>query len=153
MYCLGAALGCDLHRFAGKDSILVFFDTYERVLSGDLLLRIVMYAAGARVGWVIAGRHNLWSGSDQVPDSGVTYGYKDIVYHGHPVDLNTQHFSVDDIMTYFSTLQQSSPSLPALERMAAERVFHATGGLPLAVRIIAEIYIKVPICCYKVELK
>jgi len=101
MYRLGEALGTDLQRFAGKGLMLIFFDTYERALAGNSLLRIAMQAAGVRVGWVIAGRNNLWSESGQIKDSGITYSYKDIVYYGRAlaVDLNDQPFSVDDIMT------------------------------------------------------
>src|SRR5437588_12564508 len=44
------------------------------------LLRILMGAAGLRVGWIIAGRDNLWAGEEQRKRSlNFEYGYKEIV--------------------------------------------------------------------------
>src|SRR6266446_2865845 len=59
---LGLALGRDLSRFAKNFPLLIFFDTYEEVDEADALLRLVMGAAGARVGCVLAGRQNLCAG-------------------------------------------------------------------------------------------
>jgi GTPase SAR1 family protein len=56
---LGLALGSDLRDMARNYPLLIFFDTYEEADEGDRLLRMVMGAAGIRVGWVIAGRDNL----------------------------------------------------------------------------------------------
>src|SRR5579875_1294232 len=52
---LGFALGEDLARFARNAPLLFFFGTYEEADEGDALLRLVMAAAGLRVGWIIAG--------------------------------------------------------------------------------------------------
>ncbi|GHO56758.1 hypothetical protein [Ktedonobacter robiniae] len=49
---LGFALGRDLARCAANYPILIFFDTYEEIDEGDQLLRLVMAAAGPRVGWI-----------------------------------------------------------------------------------------------------
>lgn len=146
-YRLGSALGTDLHLLAGKDSILVFFDTYERALVGDAWLRIVMYAAGVRVGWIIAGRENLWLGSQQMKEDGALYGYNEIVYYdrARSIDLNAHEsgpFTVHDIVTYFDNLQQQDASLPEVGIEEAEHILYATKGIPLVVRIVAEIYAK-----------
>ena len=66
---LGLALGSDLRDMARNYSLLIFFDTYEEADEGDRLLRMIMGAAGVRVGWVIAGRDNLWAGSEQLERS------------------------------------------------------------------------------------
>jgi len=62
---LGLSLGRDLSNFARNFPLLIFFDTYEEIDEGDSLLRLVMAAAGVRVGWVLAGRDNLWTGLEQ----------------------------------------------------------------------------------------
>jgi hypothetical protein len=59
---LGLALGRDLSTFAKNFPLLIFFDTYEEIDEGDRLLRIVLAAARLHVGWVLAGRDNLWGG-------------------------------------------------------------------------------------------
>ena len=77
---LGLALGSDLRDIARNYPLLIFFDTYEEADEGDRLLRMIMGAAGVCVGWVIAGRDNLWAGSEQRERSvDVEYGYKEIV--------------------------------------------------------------------------
>ena len=62
---LGLALGHDLRDLARNFPLLICFDTYEEIDEADRLLRIVMGAAGARVGWVLARRDNLWAGPGQ----------------------------------------------------------------------------------------
>jgi hypothetical protein len=61
---LGLSLGRDLYEFARNYPLLIFFDTYEEIAIADQLLRVVMGAAGLRVGWVLAGHDNLWGGSE-----------------------------------------------------------------------------------------
>lgn len=145
-YPLSAALGRDLSRFAKRSPIILFFDTYEKIDEGDSFLRVVMKSAGARVGWVIAGRDNLWAGFGHTKRSiKMEYGYKDLVRPDHmlPVDFDTSGagaFSLDDIMKYFSELQQQQPSLPAIGQTEAERIWQVTQGVPLAVGIIADLY-------------
>src|SRR5439155_19106420 len=112
---LGLALGRDLYQFARNFPLLIFFDTYEEIDEGDRLLRMIMGAAGVRVGWVIAGRDNLWAGLEQIkrrPD--VEYGYKEIVPpdRGLPVDFNVGGvgtFTPSDIVEYFAQLRERVP--------------------------------------------
>jgi tetratricopeptide (TPR) repeat protein len=146
---LGASLGRDLARFARDYPLLICFDTYEIVDEGDRLLRIVMKAAGVRVGWVIAGRDNLWAGVEQRKRSlGRVYGYKDIVQPDRAlaIDFNVGSigaFTASDILTYFTLLsEKSSGRLAAITEEDAERLLDVTQGVPLAVKIAAALYWK-----------
>ncbi|EFH83713.1 tetratricopeptide repeat protein [Ktedonobacter racemifer] len=146
---LGFALGWDLARCAANYPILVFFDTYEEVDEGDQFLRLVMAAAGPRVGWIIAGRDNLWSGVGQRERSTTPeYGYKDLVpfEHGLSINFNSEDvgaFTSDNIREYFELLCQHFPCEPPLPMLAQDeitRVWDVTKGIPLAVNIAAALY-------------
>jgi tetratricopeptide (TPR) repeat protein len=148
---LGLALGRDLSRFAKNFPLLIFFDTYEEVDEADRLLRLVMGAAGARVGWVLAGRDNLWAGSEQRKRSiGKVYGYKEIVPPGLvlAIDFNAGGvgaFTASDIVEYFSLLHQqvsAQLALPVVTEEDAELILEVTQGVPLAVRIAAGLYLE-----------
>ncbi len=113
---LGLALGRDLESFARNYPLLLFFDTYEEIDEGDHLLRVVMHAAGSRVGWVIAGRDNLWAGPEQRERSTATeYGYKDLVPTDRGLSINFNAgdigaFTFGDISDYFLQVRKSLPS-------------------------------------------
>ena len=148
---LGLAFGYDLHEFAKNFPLLIFFDTYEEIDEGDQLLRIVMEAAGLRVGWVLAGRDNLWAGLDQAERSiAMEYGYKDIVYsdRGLSINLNAGDvgaFTYSDIATYFALLRKLvhyEPPLPRVTKEDAKRIFEVSQGIPLAVKIAAGLFVE-----------
>jgi len=148
---LGLALGHDLSRMAKNFPMLICFDTYEEVDEADNLLRIVMGAAGVRVGWVLTGRDNLWAGYEQRKRSiAKVYGYKEIVLPGLglAIDFNTGgigSFTTSDIVEYFSLLRNKVPSqlaLPAVTEEEAERIWEVTQGVPLAVKIAAGLYLE-----------
>jgi len=148
---LGLALGRDLSHFARNFPILIFFDTYEEVDEADHLLRLVMGAAGARVGWLLAGRDNLWAGYEQRKrEVGKVYGYKETVHPGLglAIDFNAGgvgSFTTSDIVEYFSLLRQQVPAqlaLPVVTEQDAERILEITQGVPLAVRIAASLYLE-----------
>ena len=148
---LGLALGRDLSRFARNFPLLIFFDTYEEVDEADRLLRLVIGAAGARVGWVVAGRDNLWAGYEQRKRSvGKVYGYKEIVPPslGLAIDFNiggVGAFTASDIVEYFYLLREQVSSQPALRVVTeeeAEHILEVTQGVPLAVRIAAGLYLE-----------
>ena len=86
---LGLAVGHDLRDLARNFPLLICFDTYEEIDEADRLLRVVMGAAGARVGWVLAGRDNLWAGPGQRERStGMEYGYKDLAPADRGLSIN-----------------------------------------------------------------
>src|SRR2546421_8328795 len=148
---LGLALGSDLGNFAKNLPLLIFFDTYEEADEGDRLLRRVMGAAGVRVGWVLAGRDNLWAGLEQRRRSpGIEYGYKDMVPsdRGLAVDFNVGGvgaFTISDIVEYFAQVSERRSSQPLVLPIAEEeasRILEATKGVPLAIKIAARLYLE-----------
>ncbi len=148
---LGLALGSDLQEIARDYPLLIFFDTYEEADEADRLLRIVMGAAGIRVGWVLAGRDNLWAGAEQRERSlDVEYGYKEIVPSDRGVSINFNAgdigaFTLSDVAEYFALLRErvpSEPPLPAVTSEQAKRILDATQGVPLAVKIAAGLYLE-----------
>ena len=148
---LGLALGRDLSHMAKNFPLLICFDTYEEVDEADHLLRIVMGAAGTRVGWVLAGRDNLWAGYEQRKRSiAKVYGYKEIVLPGLglAIDFNAGgigSFTTSDIVEYFSLLRKKVPiqlALPAVTEEEAECIWEVTQGVPLVVKIAAGLYLE-----------
>lgn len=146
---LGLALGRDLHEFAKNSPILFLFDTYEEIDPGDTLLRVVMGAAGLRVGWILAGRDNLWGGLGQRKRSiAKEYGYKDIVTANRSlaVDFNVDGvgtFTLVDVQDYFDQLckyAHSESALPNITEEEAAQIVQTTQGIPLAVSIAAALY-------------
>ncbi len=162
---LGLALGRDLDGFARNYPLLIFFDTYEEIDEGDQLLRIVIGAAGSRVGWVIAGRDNLWGGTGQLERNiALEYGYKDITLPDRrlAVDFNVGGvgaFSLSDIMEYFAQVCEQAafdPPLPEATEEEAGRILEVTQGVPLAVKIAVGLYVStadMKIVTEKVESK
>ena len=148
---LGLNLGYDLREFAKDFPLLIFFDTYEEIDEGDHLLRIVMGAAGLRVGWILTGRDNLWAGLDQrLRSRGSEYGYKELVPsdRGLAIDFNmggVGAFTPSDLKEYFdevcNKVKYDSP-LPQLTTGGAKRIWDVTWGIPLAIRIAAGIYLE-----------
>ncbi len=149
---LGLALGRDLANFAERRPILIFFDTYEEIDEGDKLLQICMGAAGARVGWVISGRDNLWAGLTQRRRSLDTeYGYRELVYPNRSIVIDFSadgvgDFTLSDIEDYFKLLCQKTdtPWSTHDSLRNATRVLEVTRGVPLAVRIVASLYLEMP---------
>ena len=152
---LGMSLGKDLAQFAKDLPLLIFIDTYELADEGDPFLRVVMGAAGARVGWVIAGRDNLWAGKDfSMRSSTNIIGYKDIVDYGFAVDFNAGGvgaFTIPNIIDYFTLLYKNVSTLPdthalhlppTIGEAEAGRILDVTEGVPLAVQIAAGIYLE-----------
>ncbi len=146
---LGLALGRDLHELAKNFPLLLFFDTYEEIDPADTLLRVVMGAAGLRVGWVLAGRDNLWGGLEQRKRSvAKEYGYKDIVAArcGLEIDFNVGGvgaFTLTDVQSYFDQVYvhtHANASLPKITEEEAEQILQTTQGVPLAVSIAAALY-------------
>lgn len=151
---LGLALGRDLSQFARNYPILLFFDTTEKVNKGEHFLRIIMGAAGNRVGWVMAGRDSLLEITPYTPQ--IYYGYEDIVFsdrllsiHFLSTQTNTSaadvhRFNTNDILHYFARLRKQKPPLPVIHKQDAVQIQQITQGVPLAVRLAAGLYVKKP---------
>ena len=148
-FSLGPALGKDLRDWARNYPLLILFDSYEAIDKGDVLLRIVMGEAGARVGWVLTGKDNLWNAPVQAEHNpALRYSYKDIVQPdlGLAVNFNDSKvgpFSIDNIIAYFDAMRERIPeftNLPPLSIQDAKRIRDVTQGVPLAVKFAAEIF-------------
>jgi tetratricopeptide (TPR) repeat protein len=148
---LGLAVGRDLHDLARNFPLLIYFDTYEEIDEADQLLRIVMAAAGLRVGWLLVGRDNLWAGPGQRERSTeMEYGYKDLVPADRGLSINFNAgdigaFTISEITEYFALLRKQvrqELSLPTVTGEDATRIFDVTQGIPLAVKIAAGLYLE-----------
>lgn len=145
---LGAALGRDLRRLAEQIPIVLFIDTYEKLASEDALLRIVMEVAGQRVGWVIAGRGDLWSSNEQMRrGTSSRYGYEELVSPEFALSIHfathTQSggaFTPDDIRRYFTELRKHMPASPSPGQAEIEQIWRVTQGIPLVVGLVADYY-------------
>ncbi len=146
---LGLALGNDVRTFAQNYPVLIFFDTYEEIDEADALLQIVMGASGRRVGWVIAGRDNLWSGAGQRKRS-LTFerGYKEITHFDRSLSVNFNSedvgaFTPDNIREYFDQLCRLYPCSPPLPPLTDDDIAHLwdlTQGISLAINLAAALY-------------
>ena len=142
---LARGLGRDLAGLANRRPLLICFDTYEEVDEADTYLRMVMGAAGARVGWVMAGRDNLWAGLGQRKRSpGLEYGYKDVVLASRQLGIDFSEegkgdFTLAEIEDYFGQLCLAT-GLPEISREEANQITEVTLGVPLAVKIAAGLY-------------
>ncbi len=97
---LATALGEDLKSLASVTRLLIFFDEYECVDECDALLRTVIRSAGSRVGWIIAGQHNLWN-----PLLRSAKPYKEFVRPEHSFVIHCNDralFTAEDIKDYFT---------------------------------------------------
>ena len=144
-------LGRDLADIAKNFPLLIFFDSYEVIDVADRLLRIVMGAAGLRVGWVLAGRDNLWSGTQQRKRNiAKEYGYKDIVFEDRRLAVNFDvggggAFTASVIKAYFDQVRAHLKEVPQMQPMTMEeaaRIMEVTNGVPLAVTIAAGLYLE-----------
>jgi len=75
------------------------------------------------------------------------YEYEKIVQRDRAcfLDLNAHEggvFTLHDIAHYFELLRSQDPSLPEVNGEAASAILRATNGIPLVVRIVAELYAK-----------
>ncbi len=149
---LGISLGQDLARFAQGHPILIFFDTYELMAEGDGFLRMIMGAAGPRVGWVIAGRRQLWKRKDIIfVRNEHEYGYEDLVPPSRSIGIDLSenkagNFGPHEIRQFFNELyskvKAQRPTLLKIEDETIRSICEITLGIPLAVSIAASIYLE-----------
>ena len=146
---LGPALGEDLRDWARNYPLLILFDSYEEIDEGDALLRIVMSTAGPRVGWILAGRNDLWNNPIHFDyNQKQKYSYKAIVQHGLGFAMNFNagkvgSFSPEDIIAYFTSVQEKFPeyaNFPPLSLQDAQHILDVTQGVPFVVKFAAEIF-------------
>ena len=146
---LGPALGEDLRDWARNWPLLILFDSYEEIEESDALLRIVMSTAGPRVGWILAGRNDLWNNPIHFDyNLKQKHSYKAIMPHGlgFAVDFNASKvgsFSPEDIIAYFTSVHEKFPeytNFPPLSLQDAQHILDVTQGVPFVVKFAAEIF-------------
>lgn len=146
---LGQGLGRDLAQWSKKSPLLIFFDTYEEIDEGDHLLRICMGAAGRRAGWIISGRDNLWAGLGLRRRSvEIEHGYKELVLPDRRLEIDFSAegvggFTLSDVQEYFEQLREKMRGqLPSLTEKESAHILDVTRGVPLAVKIVASLYLE-----------
>ncbi len=130
-------LGETLRKAAINLPILVTFDTYEIIDERDAIVRAVIRAAGPRVAWVVAGRRDLYETRTSTP-AGRVDGYREEDRHAYAVTrLDLTALAREEIREYF---RQAAPERPLLDDDALVSVDRATGAIPLAIKMAAEIW-------------
>ena len=130
---LARALGRCLKQKAIAKPIVLILDTYEIVEGVDMILRQVMMASGERLMWVLSGRDPL--GPSHYREQKVGYDAQADDFQLRKVPEVTE-FSQNDVAMY---VKRAAPTAP-LPTDGAERIHKATFGIPLAVKIAAEIW-------------
>jgi tetratricopeptide (TPR) repeat protein len=144
---LSMALGYDLRHFASKRPLLIFFDTYECIEKGGYLLKNIIEAAGINVGWCIVGRslklididmQSFLSWQGHKRNGTLSYPVVSVLLQAK----GPGSFSSNEISYYFAQLCELQPSLPAIGKEDVERIRLITRGIPLAVSIVAQFYMR-----------
>jgi hypothetical protein len=144
-YLLSIAIGHDLQHFVNERALLMFFDTYECIERGDHLLRNIIEAAGVNVGWLIAGRSLVETGSVSFSVGPIYRQSVSFPYSVTSIPFQAEgqgSFSSDEIASYFAQVRVQKPSLPLIGERDVERVRTITQGIPLAVNIMAQFYVR-----------
>lgn len=134
---LAAGLARSLADASEDLPILVMFDTYELMDEWDGVVRQLIRESGPRVGWIIAGRHNLYD-TRYRPGRGRIDGYREENRHHYDVILlDLRALSREDVRELF---RQRAPERPQLSDEETLRVDEATGAIPLALKLAADIW-------------
>jgi hypothetical protein len=123
---LAMALAEGLKGVAQKQPLLLVLDTYEIVDRADRWLRIVIKAAGTRLLWVIAGRHDLVR--DRIFGEDYFKGYAND-FPRRLVTYDMRRLAEADIRRYFAARVAQRP----LDQAALEALSRVTHGIPLAI--------------------
>jgi tetratricopeptide (TPR) repeat protein len=132
---LARALGRGLREQARSKQLVLIQDTYEIVDAVDPSLREAILASGPRVLWVIAGRSDL--ASSNAAEQRV--GYRVIADRIRLRPLaELGEFSLGDVESYLGEAVPERTLPPG----GAQRIHRATEGVPLAVKLAAQIWRK-----------
>jgi len=130
---LANALAEGLRQIAARKPLILFLDTYEIVDRTDPWLRDVIKAAGARLVWVISGRHNLEK-SGQF-GNGYFRGYSED-FPRRLLAYDMRQLALDDVRAYLADI---APNRPADED-SVTAILRATRGIPLALYMAGELW-------------
>ena len=136
---LARGLGGDLAKQSRRLPILISMDTYEIIDETDAFVREVIRAAGPRVAWLIVGRRDLYRTSRADSEHEID-GYEREDGHAFAVlPIETGSLAREDIRSYF---RLAAPDRPALDDDELQLVERATGAIPLAIELAAQIWYK-----------
>jgi tetratricopeptide (TPR) repeat protein len=131
------ALGDTLRAASADRPIVMTLDTYEIVDELDPYVRMIIKAAGRSVGWIIAGRRDLYATRTYSPHGRID-GYREENGQSYEVEaFDLGALARHDIGTYF---RQRAPGRQVLDDDDLKRVDRATGAIPLAIQMAADIW-------------
>ena len=140
---LASAFAAGVRSSAARQPVLFILDTYEIVAAIGPWLRAIMRESGPRVAWVLCGRLEApdpdWAKSTAAPHF-ISDGQFDephaFAEEVPPGLLYRTHLDPFDLETIGEYLIQVAPARAATAS-ELERLYAATSGIPLAVRIAA----------------
>ncbi|HET6978883.1 MAG TPA: AAA family ATPase [Pyrinomonadaceae bacterium] len=134
---IARALGEAFRQVSAKRHLLVTFDTYEIIDELDPLVRVLIKKAGARVAWVIVGRHDLFDTRSNTSARRLD-GYREENRESYLVTtVDLRALALEDIRQYF---RLAAPERPVLDDEKVRRVDLATSAIPLAIKLAADIW-------------
>jgi tetratricopeptide (TPR) repeat protein len=131
---LARALGTDLRELSTTQPLVIMMDTYEVVDQADEVFRTVVQASGPRVTWIIAGRNDLLTSRQD--ETGYIRGYDQDFATERLIAYDIGELACDEVKRYFAL---QVPNMP-LDDKALSAITQVTRGIPLAVRLAAQIY-------------
>jgi hypothetical protein len=131
---LAQALGNGFKSVSRERPLIVLLDTYEVISVVDPWLRRIIKFSGPRVIWVIAGRDNL---ATNRPGDRYFIGYNAEFPH-NLFTWNMRELAIEHLTTYFADRVPDRP----LDHQEAIAIYHATHGVPLAIRQSVDLWIQ-----------
>jgi tetratricopeptide (TPR) repeat protein len=133
---LAQSLAKDLVERSVSRPLIIVFDTYEIVSEVDPMMRTIIKLAGPRVAWIIAGRDDLYAERMGTFGQRLGYGAEDRQsYRVERIDL--RQLAQQELAEYFR-LEAPNREAPAGDELT--RLYQATRGIPLAIRIACNIW-------------
>ncbi|MCO5199920.1 MAG: FUSC family protein, partial [Anaerolineae bacterium] len=132
---LASALADGLGKIAQRRRLLLVLDTYEIVDYADHWLRKVIADAGSRIVWLISGRDNLAKSRSYGTDYFLGY---EAQFAPRLLAYDLPELALADLQAYFAAMVPDRP----LSDEEAQMVNQATRGIPLALRVAAEMWAK-----------
>ncbi|MEM9400718.1 MAG: tetratricopeptide repeat protein, partial [Verrucomicrobiota bacterium] len=140
---LAKALGKKLAKLTRNQPFLVIFDTYEVVDRRDRIVRELIRWSGNNVVWIISGRDNLFeSRAYGTERSFLGYAHEEGSWFSvEKVSLG--ELAKRDIIQFFQgKAQEREQEIPDLTNAEVEKILQATWGVPFALKVAADIWVK-----------
>ncbi len=133
---LAQALARGLRSLARSKRLIFVQDTYEIVDVVDFpFMRDVIKAGGPRILWVLSGRNNLARSRSYGQDHFIGY---EAEFQPRLLAFDLPELALADVQTYFADYAPERP----LSAEDARLISRATRGIPLAIKVAAEMWSK-----------